>query len=56
MNKWNILMYGDGMDKSVVSSNRSNATGSSIVQSATFCKKKGFLVLLSLPLSLCPYP
>lgn len=54
MNKWNILMYGDGMDKTVVSSNRSNSTGSSTVQSATFGKYQIFLFLLGIIQKLAP--
>ncbi|GFP94012.1 putative pectinesterase/pectinesterase inhibitor 22 [Phtheirospermum japonicum] len=34
--KWNVLIYGDGMDYTIVSSNRSNRTGSSTSSSATF--------------------
>ncbi|KAK6146600.1 hypothetical protein DH2020_020469 [Rehmannia glutinosa] len=34
--KWNVLIYGDGMENTIVSSNRSNRTGSSTSLSATF--------------------
>ncbi|XP_047978340.1 probable pectinesterase/pectinesterase inhibitor 46 [Salvia hispanica] len=46
MNKWNILMYGDGMDKTIVSASLSNATGSTIMQSATFAVQGfGFIAM-----------
>ncbi|KAL1556466.1 pectinesterase [Salvia divinorum] len=46
MSKWNILMYGDGMHKTVVSGSRSNATGSTILQSATFAVQGfGFMAM-----------
>lgn len=34
--KWNVFMYGDGMDKTVVTSSRSNSTGTPTFQTATF--------------------
>ncbi|KAL8534883.1 hypothetical protein ACS0TY_010786 [Phlomoides rotata] len=34
--KWNIVMFGDGMDKTIVSGNRCNSSGANTVQSATF--------------------
>ncbi|KAL0446637.1 UNVERIFIED_CONTAM: putative pectinesterase/pectinesterase inhibitor 24 [Sesamum latifolium] len=42
--KWNVMMYGDGMERTIVSSNLSNGTGSSTSMSATFAAiGKGFL-------------
>ncbi|KAL7149698.1 hypothetical protein ABFS83_05G058200 [Erythranthe nasuta] len=34
--KWNVLMYGDGMDKTIVSGNRSNSLGITTTMTATF--------------------
>ncbi|KAK4423298.1 putative pectinesterase/pectinesterase inhibitor 24 [Sesamum alatum] len=34
--KWNVMMYGDGMQRTIVSSNLSNGTGTSTSLSATF--------------------
>ncbi|GFP94009.1 putative pectinesterase/pectinesterase inhibitor 24 [Phtheirospermum japonicum] len=36
VNKWNILMYGDGMNNTIVSSNLSNSSGTPTSLSATF--------------------
>ncbi|KAL0326749.1 UNVERIFIED_CONTAM: putative pectinesterase/pectinesterase inhibitor 24 [Sesamum angustifolium] len=42
--KWNVMMYGDGMERTIVSSNLSNGTGTSTSMSATFAAiGKGFL-------------
>ncbi|KAK6146602.1 hypothetical protein DH2020_020471 [Rehmannia glutinosa] len=42
--KWNVLMYGDGMGNTIVSSNLSNGGGTSTTNSATFAAfGKGFI-------------
>ncbi|GFP94014.1 probable pectinesterase/pectinesterase inhibitor 46 [Phtheirospermum japonicum] len=42
--KWNVLIYGDGMHNTIVSSNHSNQTGSSTLSTATFAAYgKGFI-------------
>ncbi|KAK6146598.1 hypothetical protein DH2020_020467 [Rehmannia glutinosa] len=42
--KWNVLMYGDGMSNTIISSNRSNRTGTMTKYSATFAVYgKGFI-------------
>lgn len=44
--KWNIFMYGDGMDKTIVSSSHSNGSGFTTASSATFGKLHSGLVRL----------
>lgn len=38
IDKWNVMMYGDGMDKTIIYSNRSHGGGVNTWDSATFCK------------------
>jgi pectinesterase len=36
LNKWNIMMVGDGMDQTIISGSHSNTTGYGTYGSATF--------------------
>ncbi|KAL8484968.1 hypothetical protein ACS0TY_027322 [Phlomoides rotata] len=44
--RWNIMMFGDGMDKTIVSGKLSNNTGASTIQSATLAVYgRGFIAM-----------
>lgn len=49
MTKWNIMMFGDGMNKTIVSGKLSNSSGVSTLLSATFGNSCFNLILLNFP-------